>query len=396
MANAPRHPDPGRAASAERVGQGRAALATRPASAGGDLRSRLARAWAESISIRGYHRTTVQHIVASSGISRRTFYERFGGKENAFVAIHADALASFLARLDLATAAEPEWSHKVAAAMASALRGAASAPCEAQLLVGDPFAAGPRRGYCQELLVDHLAPGLAAGRRSPQALPPPPGLEAALIGSLISIVSSRIRSGSAHTLPALGPSLTEFVLAPYLGSREARRVALASSPETLQLTRTEMVEIDALGDDFAAAFEDAFAHLRIRVETACAGERDSPVRVALGIRAAFAFAVDCPRAVRLLTDEALSRGEEGQVEYRRMISYFAGLLRSAREPGSRDGHAPAIAEDAIVGGVALLVARRLAHGREGELPAAASDATRLVLTPWVGIDRARQIAHEHC
>jgi hypothetical protein len=156
-----------------------------------------------------------------------------------------------------------------------------------------------------------------------------------------------------------------------------------------------MPDTGAPRDDLAAAFEDAFARLRVRVEMACAGEQDAPVGVALGIRAAFGFAAEHPPAARLLTSEALTAGDEGQARYARMVTHFAALLRAAREPGPAADASP-IAEDALVGGIALLVARRLACGREDELSAAASDATRLVLTPWVGIERARQIAAEHC
>ena len=154
-----------------------------------------------------------------------------------------------------------------------------------------------------------------------------------------------------------------------------------------------MAESDAPKEDPAAAFEDAFARLRIRVETACANGQDAPVGVALGIRAAFGFAVDCPSAARLLTNEALAGGEEGQVRYARMVAHFAALLRSSREADFPGVDPPPIAEDALVGGIALLIARRLAHGREEELSAAASDATQLVLTPWVGSERAREIAN---
>ena len=192
---------------------------------------RLARAWAESIAVRGYRRTTVRHLIESSRVSRRTFYDRFGGKADAFVAIHSEALASLTTRLEAAVAAQPDWSHRVAAAVASALGFAACHPCEAQLLVGDPFAAGPRPGYCQELLVERFAPGLALGRGEALTPPSPPYLEATLVGSVIGVVSSRVRSGSAHSLPAMGPPLIEFVLAPFLGSPEARRVASSFGPE---------------------------------------------------------------------------------------------------------------------------------------------------------------------
>jgi AcrR family transcriptional regulator len=189
----------------------------------------MAAGLAESIACRGYRRTTVRHIITSSGISRRAFYEHFGGKAEAFVGAHAEALAWLTARLSAAAAAEVGWPRKVSAAIATALYEAAHRPCEAQLLAGEPFAAGPRRGYCQELFVARFAPSLSAGRRMAHALPRPPSFEEALLGSLIGIVSDRLRSGTAHTLPSLSPALTEFVLSPYVGAEEARRVALASA-----------------------------------------------------------------------------------------------------------------------------------------------------------------------
>lgn len=193
--------------------------------AASELGHRLAAGWAESISIRGYRRTTVRHVIEASGISRRVFYERFGSKADAFVAIHGDALAQLADRVGTATATEPDWPRKVAAGIASAFETTVRRPCEAQLLFGDPLAAGPRMGYCHELLIAHFAPGLEAGRRLAPGLPHPPNLEAALLGSLIDTVSSQLRCGSAHTLPSLGPQLTEFVLCPYLGAGEAKRVA---------------------------------------------------------------------------------------------------------------------------------------------------------------------------
>lgn len=203
-----------------------------PSSASAAVSGRLAVAWARSIAIRGYQRTTVAHLLGSSGISRSAFYDHFGSKNEAFVSIHSEALAWFADRLGAAAAAERDWPSKVAAAIASALEELACRPCEAQLLLGDPLAAGPRMGYCQELLAARFVPALAVGRRSSPALPPP-SLEVALIGGLVDVISSRLRFGKAHTLPALGPSLTEFVLLPYLGPGEARRVVRRSSDRAL-------------------------------------------------------------------------------------------------------------------------------------------------------------------
>jgi hypothetical protein len=132
--------------------------------------------------------------------------------------------------------------------------------------------------------------------------------------------------------------------------------------------------------------------LRVRVEAACAGEREWPAGVAAGVRAAFDFAAECPRDARLLTIEALADGEQGQALYRSMLASFAALLRPGRDlkPGNAD--LPAILESANVGGVALLVIRRLDRGDEAQLPALAPDVIQFVLTPYLGTEEARRVA----
>lgn len=196
-----------------------------------ELRSRLTAAWAESIAARGYSRTTIQHLVESSGISRSTFYNIFSSKDEAFIAIHTDALASLGMNITIAAVGESTWPRKVAAGLAEALQAMASRPEEAQLLVGDLFGAGPRMGYCHALLLARFTPGLAAGRRSSRAPGLPPSLETALLGSLLGIVSDQVRAGAAADLPGLAPSLIEFLLTPYLGAEQAKQLVRVPSPE---------------------------------------------------------------------------------------------------------------------------------------------------------------------
>jgi hypothetical protein len=148
--------------------------------------------------------------------------------------------------------------------------------------------------------------------------------------------------------------------------------------------------------DFAAAFERAFAELRTQIGKACTAQQEWPARVAIGVQAAFAFAISNQDAARLLTCEALARGEEGQFHYRGMISYFATLLLPGRDLYPVDGGRPAISESAMAAGVAQLVGRRLKRGQEEELPAAAADAVQFILIPYIGVDQARRVASEHC
>ena len=234
MEKAAQHASAGRAATAERS---RAAAARRLGSrapyGNAEVRRLLAEAWAEALPTRGYSRTTVRHLLALSGISRSAFYGHFDGKADAFVAVHGDALAWLATRVRGAAAREPDWSRAVAAGLATALRLLAENPRDARLLLGDLFAAGPRTGYCHELLVERFSPCLAAGRRAAAARSRevPPRTEAALLGSVIGLAESRLRAGEAERLPELAAPLTQFVLTPYIGAAEAQASLAAPREE---------------------------------------------------------------------------------------------------------------------------------------------------------------------
>jgi hypothetical protein len=145
-------------------------------------------------------------------------------------------------------------------------------------------------------------------------------------------------------------------------------------------------------DDFAGAFEAAFAVLQVRIETACIAEVAWPARVAAGIRAAFAWAAADPAAADVLTNEALAGGKPGFARYERMISYVAELLEPGRAESDHGERLPEITERAMASGVAMLVAQRLTMGREAELPALAGEAIQFVLTPYLGTAEARRAA----
>ncbi len=193
-----------------------------------EARRRIAAGWAESIAVRGYRRTTVRHLLEAAGISRRAFYQQYGDKAEAFLDAHSEALAWLTSRVCPVASARPVWTQKVAAGLATALGEMGRRPCEAQLLVGDPLAAGPRMGYCQEQLIARFAPTLLAGRRVAPAVRRPANLERALLGGLIGTLSDRMREATERVLPALAGELVEFLLTPYVGAEEARRVALAT------------------------------------------------------------------------------------------------------------------------------------------------------------------------
>src|SRR5919197_4804648 len=62
-------------------------------------RGRLLEAMAQAVAQHGYGATTVAHVVALAGVSRKTFYEHFRDKEDCFLALYDTGIAYLLGRI---------------------------------------------------------------------------------------------------------------------------------------------------------------------------------------------------------------------------------------------------------------------------------------------------------
>ena len=144
-------------------------------------------------------------------------------------------------------------------------------------------------------------------------------------------------------------------------------------------------------NDFAAAFEASFARFQVRVEAACAGPVDWPLRMAAAIRAALEFAASDPDAANTLTNEALAAGRDGIARRERLLAYAGRALAAGREERSEGAGLPRLTEHALVGGIAALIAERVATGRAAELPALAPEAIQFALTPYLGATEAKRV-----
>ena len=84
-------------------------------------RARILDATARLIAERGYPEASVEEIRRRAGVSRRTFYAHFAGKEDAVVAAFDAAAAYVLPRLVEAFRAAPDWAGAIDAAVAAYL-----------------------------------------------------------------------------------------------------------------------------------------------------------------------------------------------------------------------------------------------------------------------------------
>jgi hypothetical protein len=144
--------------------------------------------------------------------------------------------------------------------------------------------------------------------------------------------------------------------------------------------------------DSAGSFEAAFAKFQIAVETAYAAEPDWPMQTAAAIRAILEFAAEDPVAAHALTVESLAQGGGDLVHQGRPVDHLAHLLAAGREENPEGEMLPGLLEDALAGGILMLIVQRLEGGDAKALPALAPDAIEFALTPYVGRDKAREVA----
>jgi len=119
-----------------------------------------------------------------------------------------------------------DWPHSVAAAIRAGLDFAAADPDAARTLTAEAMAHGAEGIDRYERLVAYLREQLEPGRKQlPEDEQLPGVIEHALASGVLMLVAQRIDQGRAAELPGLAPEVVQFVLSPYLGAREARRIA---------------------------------------------------------------------------------------------------------------------------------------------------------------------------
>jgi len=144
-----------------------------------------------------------------------------------FAHLWATSLAALQVAMLDACAREVDWPAKVAAGVRAGLEFAAGAPPSVQVLVNEALAHGVGGVERYERLVAYLGEYLNSGRdERPEGRRLPDITERAMTGGVLMLVAQRVDQGRASELPALVPEAIQFVLTPYVGAEEARRVGL--------------------------------------------------------------------------------------------------------------------------------------------------------------------------
>lgn len=195
-------------------------------------RQRIVDAVAEVVSLTGYQAMSVEEIVAVAGVSRRTFYDMFHSKEDAFLAA-CDAFGNeLLASIRAARDASSTFPEGVIACLRTSLEYLAAHPQYADACIVEVLAAGPRALERRNGLIRAFAQLIDDGAaNTAESMHPPALMAEAVVGGIYEIVYSRVLQGRTRQLAELLPDLAYSVMLPYLGHRAAERAVAAVAGE---------------------------------------------------------------------------------------------------------------------------------------------------------------------
>lgn len=146
-------------------------------------------------------------------------------------------------------------------------------------------------------------------------------------------------------------------------------------------------------DCFYAAYETAIERIRDRVLTACAehDEGDWPPRVRDAIASTITLFASDPPLAGITLVEGLRAGRGIYDRYQAALESFVPYLREGAPKAPGGGDVPAATDEAVIGGIASLLGRRVLAGEVERLNELTPAVLEFALTPYLGTVEARRI-----
>jgi AcrR family transcriptional regulator len=145
---------------------------------------------------------------------------------------------------------------------------------------------------------------------------------------------------------------------------------------------------------FVAAYDDAVERVRVRVLEACKEADDWATGVLAGLAALLDLLAAEPAQAGLILVEGLRAGRGVYDRYQAALQSFVPYLRDGA-PSPAGGESPPEATDeAVIGGIASLLARRVLAGETTKLGEFLPEIAEFALTPYIGAAEARRIISE--
>jgi AcrR family transcriptional regulator len=392
-------------------------------------RARLYGAMIEAVSQRGYHASTVAHVIGLAGVSRRAFYEQFANKEQCFLATYDIVVAGTRKRMLEAWASERGWANRLHAACKALLDEVAESPKGPHLVLVDTLGIGPNArerlqlaGFTFERLV------ASAFQTAPEEVGFPKLTARAVVGGVRHVVFIRMLEQRERELYALTDEVLDWIesyrtpAAARLGmlgiarpahvpptpaaflARDDRRARVLGSVVHLTLDSGYANLTDPQIAQFAGISTEAFHKQFANKEQCFLAVLDEFVQEALeSVKPSMESAGSWPEAVYaamaafvdyLVAHQALLRiafinlFEVGPGMIGRMTRSVEGFTKLLTETGPEPQRGPAVALEAVTGAVWGIIGTYVANDRLSRLPSLVDQIAFTVLAPYVGAKTA--------
>jgi AcrR family transcriptional regulator len=392
-------------------------------------RTRIYEAMVEIAATRGYPATTIKATCALAGVSRRTFYDLFGGnKEACFLGAYDYVVTRAVGRISLAYRGEEHPERRLCRAFEAYVSEVVEEPKAARLVLVEVLGAGPAalaRMRRTRLIFEQMVS--ASFSDAPDGVMLPPLIAKAIVCGVERITRQRLLAGDVAQLPALADELVNWALA----YRSPATAGLAvSSPAALsahcgelaqcwprarvdndrarilysaariaaakgyaQLTPAQIVcEADvseAIFDEHFESTEQCFLDAldRLSLEAlVCAARafqsaKDGLAGMHRAIGALMRHVATNPVLVQIAFVEIFALGPAGIGRRERLLGQFTDQLVRGL-PKSRDPSR--LVAEASVGAIWGIVHHHVTRGATHLLPGIADDATYIALAPVIG------------
>ena len=144
---------------------------------------------------------------------------------------------------------------------------------------------------------------------------------------------------------------------------------------------------------FVAAYDAAVEQIKGRVAAVCEERRgeDWPGRVHDSLASLLRLLAEQPAIASIVLVEGLRAGRGVYDRYQGAVDAFVGYLRDGAPASPEGGEVPAATDEAVVGGIASLLGRRVLAGEAEQIDQLLPEILEFALTPYLGAEEARRI-----
>ena len=190
-------------------------------------RERIVDATAAIVAEKGLAGLTIPEIARRANVSHQTFYEMYPTKHDAFLGAQKVGMHQALGIMVRAYESQgDDWPMAIAAGVRALLDYLASEPAHAHLTVVDTFAASPLAIEIRDTSLHAFAAYLQPGyHHAPSGHTVSRIAPEAIAGGIWQVLHNHIEHERVEDIAELAPQIVYVALAPFIGAKEAARVA---------------------------------------------------------------------------------------------------------------------------------------------------------------------------